>query len=126
MNGSLKGEEKLAREAIAVIRAWIDERKGGQGREGKPCLAIKFCGGCNPSIERGPLARIIRQDLGDEVSWRAAEEEVDLLLIIDGCLTACADRPEVKERAGEYLAIAGPTISFIKRMESGEKGAPRD
>ncbi len=112
-------EESLARESVAKIRAWAEKRKGATGGGSLPRLTIKFCGGCNPSIERGLLARIIREDLADLVRWVSAEEEVDLLVIIGGCLTACADRPEVKEKAAHCLAIAGPAISIIQRRENG-------
>ena len=115
MNGGVSEEERLARDAIAKIRAWAERKKGMPRGNSLPRLAIKFCGGCNPAIERGQLARIIRQDLADGVRWVSAEEEVDLLLIICGCLTACADRTDVKEKAVQSLAIAGPRISFIQR-----------
>ena len=121
MNGRVSEEARLARDVIGKIRAWA-ERKGGTSRGNLlPRLAIKFCGGCNPAIERGQLAQIIRQDLADGVRWVAAEEEVDLLLIICGCLTACADRTEVKEKAVQSLAIAGPTISMIQRKKNRGK-----
>jgi len=115
VNGSQRDEDRLARKAIEQIRAWVSKRKGVGRKNSLPCLAIKFCGGCNPSIERGLIARTIREALKDEVRWVPAEGAADLLLIIGGCLTACADRPEVKEKAGEFLVIAGPTISFITR-----------
>lgn len=121
MNGGVSEEARLARDALAKIRAWAERRQGAPGGKSLPRLAIKFCGGCNPAIERGQLARIIRRDLADGVRWVSAEEEVDLLLIICGCLTACADRTDVKEKAAQSLAIAGPRISFIQREKNGEK-----
>jgi len=117
VKGGEGDEERLAREAVATIRAWAEKRKGAAGGGSLPRLTIKFCGGCNPAIERRRLARIIREDLAGLARWVPAEEEVHLLLIISGCLTACADRPEVKERAAEYLIIAGLTVFFIQRNE---------
>lgn len=121
MNGGVSEETRLARDAIAQIRAWAERKRGTPRGNSVPRLAIKFCGGCNPAIERGQLARIIRRDLADGVRWVSAEEEVDLLLIICGCLTACADRTEVKEKAAQSLAIAGPRISFIQKEKNREK-----
>ena len=47
MNGKVEEEEKLAREALVQIRAWLEKQRG-MGENFKPRLAIKFCGGCNP------------------------------------------------------------------------------
>ena len=113
MKAGEREEERLTRELAATIRSWAGGRKRG-GRDSPPHLAIKFCGGCNPVIDRGPLARNIRDDLSGLVRWVPAEEEADLLLIICGCPTACADRPGVTEKAAEYLVIGGESFSSIR------------
>jgi len=114
-------EERLAREAIAKIRAWAEKRKRAVGADSFPHLAIKFCGGCNPIIDRGQLARSIREHLTGWVRWVPPEEEADLLLIISGCPTACVDRPEVTEKAAEYFTISGSRIVFIQRNPAREQ-----
>jgi hypothetical protein len=114
-------EERLAREVVARIRTWAEKRKRAAGADSLPHLAIKFCGGCNPIIDRGQLARSIREHLTGLVRWVPPEEEVDLLLIISGCLTACVDRPEVTEKAAEYFVIAGSRIVFIQRNPGKEQ-----
>jgi hypothetical protein len=112
-------EERLARRAAVKIRAWAEKRSRVFGENSLPRIAIKFCGGCNPNIERGQIARIIRQELAGQARWISADEEVDLLLIIVGCLISCADRPEVKEKTTHYLTINGPGIFRIQRKENG-------
>jgi hypothetical protein len=67
------------------------------------------------------MARSIRENLGGLARWGAAEEEADLLLIICGCLTACADRPGITEKADEYLVVAGPTIVFIRKSRGQDE-----
>jgi len=114
-------EARLARDVFAKIRAWAERKSGTSRGNSLPRLAIKFCGGCNPAIERGQLARIIRQNLAERVRWVSAEEEVDRLLIICGCLTACADQAEVKEKAAQSLGIAGPKVSTIQRKKKRGK-----
>jgi len=120
VNGKVEEEEKLAREALVQIRAWLEKQRG-MGENLKPRLAIKFCGGCNPCIERGLVARLIREDLAESVRWVPPDEETDLLLLIGGCLTACVDREEVKRKAARYLGIFGSTVSLIRSEEGGEK-----
>ncbi len=78
-------------------------------------MAIKFCGGCNPIIERGFLAQTIREGLAAMVHWVALEEKPDLVLIINGCLTACADRADIQKKALASLTIQGHTISGIEK-----------
>jgi hypothetical protein len=98
-------EEILSREALTRIGAWLQAR--GEGSPSPPRFAIKFCGGCNPVIERGDVAEQIRQGLVDKVRWVAEEEEKDFILIINGCPTACADIIEVREK-GPAIVISGP------------------
>lgn len=107
MNGPVSKEEKLAREVTARIWAWK--------KKIIPVLAVKFCGGCNPDFDRGALAQIIRRELASEVSWVSAQEDTDLLLIVNGCSTGCADRREVQEKAAEFLIIRGNTLSAIQK-----------
>jgi uncharacterized metal-binding protein len=67
---------------------------------------MKFCGGCNPTIERGEVAQQIRDALADKVRWVTEEEEKDFILIINGCPTACADTIEIWEK-GAVMVISG-------------------
>ncbi len=123
MNLGVSEEEKLARAALAKIRSWLEKRKPVPGVQSFLRLAIKFCGGCNPSIERGLVARLIREDLTENVLWVSPDEEVDLLLVISGCFTACVERKDLREKAAYCLSISGPRISDITRERNGERGA---
>lgn len=96
MNGDpIPLEEILIREAVARIRKWL--RQKGRGEEGipPPRIAVRFCGGCNPVIERGWVVQRIREELAGEVTWVSRDEKMDLLLIVNGCPTACSDRDEI-------------------------------
>lgn len=114
MNGTRSDEEKLAREAMAQIRRWMENRAAASRDFIPPRLAVKFCGGCNPSFERTAVAQILRRDL-PEVSWVLPEEEADLLIIINGCLGSCAERPEVVATALENLMIRKQSVCPIKK-----------
>ena len=108
--GPILLEEILIREAVSRIRKWLQEK----GRGGKdfypPRVALRFCGGCNPIIERGSIAQRIREELTAEVRWVSAEDERDFLLIVNGCRTACADRVEV--RSGHpAVVVSGDSVS---------------
>ncbi len=70
-----------------------------------PRMGIKFCGGCNPGIDRGLVAQKVREELAGEARWVSGEEESDFLLIVTGCRTACADTAEV--RSGRPVVVVG-------------------
>ena len=107
-------EEKLARETIQKIRVWLKEETEGRGGVFTPRLAVKFCGGCNPVIERGELLEKVREGLPvpQLVSW---EEEPDLVLIINGCPTACAERAEIQKDSKASLVIRPGDVSDVER-----------
>lgn len=42
---------------------------------------------------------------------------VDLLIILCGCLRACADKEEVKEKARKHLTIAGESLAGSSQNE---------
>lgn len=55
-------------------------------------IAIKYCGGCNPDYDRVALARRIEERLNGRVEFVSPEnEDIDLVLAVEGCKTACAD-----------------------------------
>ena len=110
-------EEKLARDALRKIRVWLG--KEGRGGEFPPRLAIKFCGGCNPLLERGELAEKVRQGLSAS-QWVSWEEESDLVLIINGCPTACAERAEIQKNSRAFLEIGPGGVSDIEKTHSAQ------
>ena len=113
----LTEEEELAGRAISQIRDWMERESAVRGEGFVPSLAVKFCGGCNPTIERGILAEAIREAFAGMVRWVPWEEGPDLVLIINGCLTACADRTEAEKMAGASLLIQGNAVSGVEHNQ---------
>ena len=107
-------EEKLAREALQKIRVWLEKEKEAGGGGSTPRLAIKFCGGCNPVIERGEVARKIREELAG-ARWVSWEGESDLVVVINGCPTACAEREEIRRNSKASLIIHPGGVSNIEK-----------
>ena len=57
-------------------------------------IQVRFCGGCNPDIERGAVVRQIMAILGQKAQWTfdaLPRDPVDLILNISGCAHACLD-----------------------------------
>ena len=55
-------------------------------------VGIKYCGGCNPYYDRIALFDTISASLKGSVEFVSPHSEyIDLILVIQGCRTACAD-----------------------------------
>jgi hypothetical protein len=110
----LSEEEKLAAEALQKIRFWLGKVKEAGEAGSILRLAVKYCGGCNPLIERVEVARKIREDLA-EARWVSWEEESDLLVVINGCPTACVEMEEIRKNAKAILVIQPEGLSQIEK-----------
>ena len=74
-------------------------------------VAIKYCGGCNPDYDRVALVERIKERLNGRVEFVSAEDEdIDLVLAVEGCKTACAG----------LRAFKGNEIRFITKIEDVE------
>ena len=61
-------------------------------RDAKMIVDIKYCGGCNPEYDRVPLVEQIICVLKGKVEFVSAQsEEIELVLAVQGCATACAN-----------------------------------
>ncbi len=55
-------------------------------------VGIKYCGGCNPDYDRVALFESIEKRLKGKVEFVPPESaEIDQVLVVEGCKTACAD-----------------------------------
>lgn len=70
-------------------------------------VAIKYCGSCNPYINLARIAQkyLARAEAKGVTCVRLDEEDIDLLLILNGCAVACADRPDVWDKALHSLVV---------------------
>lgn len=56
-------------------------------------IGIKYCGGCNPTYRRESVEEMIREVFSEEnIVYASRCEDVDVLVLICGCETACASR----------------------------------
>lgn len=53
-------------------------------------VAIKFCGGCNPTFDRLQYWEQVKAEAGDSVDWVGPDHpDRNTLLMICGCHTSC-------------------------------------
>lgn len=77
-------------------------------------IGVKYCGGCNPLIDRAKLVREIGKLLPPEYSLTTDQSSNtwDVGILICGCSTACADKPEFKNLARKWIIVAGKSIDL--------------
>ena len=75
-------------------------------------IGVKYCGGCNPHIDRAKLAQEIEKLLSPEYSLTTDQifNPWDIGILVCGCLTACADKPDFKNLARNWIIVAGSSV----------------
>ena len=78
---------------------------------------IKFCGGCNPRIDRVKIAEEIKNYLqlrGADVVYNKLE--ADFIVFISGCSASCASRGAASGQPA-HTVIAGMSIDSLSVAE---------
>jgi 3-hydroxyacyl-[acyl-carrier-protein] dehydratase len=76
-------------------------------------IGIKYCGGCNPHIDRTKLVQEIEKLLPSEFIFTTESSSPwDIGILVCGCPTACADKPDVRDLARKWIVIAGESIDL--------------
>lgn len=82
-------------------------------------IGIKYCGGCNPHIDRTKLVQEIKKLLPPEFVFtkEKSSKTWDLGILICGCPTACADKPDFRNLARKWIVVAGNSVDLDKASE---------
>jgi hypothetical protein len=89
------------------------EKQGGTGRR----VGVKYCGGCNPHYDRVSLVEDLKMRLGREIEWVSPEDgDLDLVLAIEGCQTACADLTPFEGSEMRIITCPEDAEGFILEM----------
>jgi hypothetical protein len=80
-------------------------------------IGLKFCGGCNPLIDRARLAAEIEKLLGpgDKLVRVPAPDTLETAILICGCETACAGGPKITGPQGparKWVMVGGPCVDL--------------
>ena len=83
-------------------------------------VAFKYCGSCNPEIELSDIGHKIEGALQeapdiDIVSRRS--EQIDVMIILCGCLKACGDKKRTRKKAEHCVVMAGATVDMVPVAE---------
>ena len=86
-------------------------KTGGDQRHRRQSLfvrkvALKYCGGCDPAFDRVAYFNEIKSAARDRIDWvRPDDPDFQVLLVINGCNTACPERDRPYERQGPVLSL---------------------
>lgn len=79
-------------------------------------VSITFCGGCNPNIDRGRLAAMIKEQLeplGITVTYN--DRNADFVVYLSGCAVSCASHKAPENQA--CVRIAGCSVNSLAASE---------
>lgn len=77
-------------------------------------IGVKYCGGCNPIIDRSKLVREIEKLLPRHLGLTTdrSSQPWDIGVLVCGCPSACADKPEIRDVARRWIVVAGGLIDL--------------
>lgn len=78
-------------------------------------VGIKYCGGCNPEIDRSRVARLLQGRLpqGFRLIPPTAPAPWDIGILLCGCAAGCAKRPEILSSALLWILVCGPHVDDV-------------
>jgi hypothetical protein len=87
-------------------------------------IGVKYCGGCNPLIDRAKLVYEIQKALPPEyvLTTDKPSNHRDIGILVCGCSTACADKPPVKNLARQWIFVAGNSVDLKNIPEENMAG----
>jgi len=82
-------------------------------------IGVKYCGGCNPRYDRVALVKRIEERLRGKASLvRADSDGISLVLVVEGCSTACADVSPFKGLEIRVITCPEDAELFIHYVEA--------
>ena len=77
-------------------------------------IGIKYCGGCNPLIDRAKVVGEIGKALPPEycLTTEPYSNPWDIGIMVCGCSSACVDKPEIRKLARQWILVAGKSVDL--------------
>lgn len=76
-------------------------------------LYIKYCGGCNPTINRKKLVAEVVNKLKQCTDLELSGEDGDVGLIVGGCTVCCVNVEDIKTKARSFVVVGGELVNCI-------------
>jgi hypothetical protein len=72
-------------------------------------IVVKYCGGCNCQIDRSKIIKDIASSLGSgyQLTTDSSFAPFGAGILVCGCSSACARKPELNNLTNHWMVIAG-------------------
>jgi len=85
-------------------------------------IYLKYCGGCNPEIDRGHVTKEIEQLMASESIHFEYVKEItgaDIILLVNGCPHACKEEElNLSPEPVSLISIQGNRVRFKPFLEN--------
>ncbi len=86
-------------------------------------ILVRYCGGCNPEIDRGETMDQIAEILGERAKWTYNPgDPADIILHICGCAHACLDEEYEEPGCRPVVSVQGLRVDR-EYLEAGNIAA---
>jgi len=78
-------------------------------------VLLKYCGGCNPDINRSKIIAEVKRGLPPDVELvsKTTDEVTEVGIMMSGCSTTCLDREDVRKQAKQWIAVGGNNVNYF-------------
>jgi len=78
-------------------------------------IGLRYCGGCNPQIDRSKLIKNLKEALKEkdmEVEFTTDKERaVDIVLLVNGCIHACLEEEYLRSSQNyQLISVKGEMV----------------
>lgn len=75
-------------------------------------ILVRYCGGCNPEIDRGETVDQIAEILGEKAKWTYNPgDPADIILHVCGCAHACLDEKYQEPGCRSLVSVQGLRVN---------------
>lgn len=76
-------------------------------------VGVKYCGNCNPVIDSKKILNVLVEEMPG-YRFGPPDAGIDALLVLCGCETDCATRPDLQVRT---IVVAGLSVDYASYQE---------
>ncbi|HRW11956.1 MAG TPA: hypothetical protein P5549_02400 [Syntrophomonas sp.] len=78
-------------------------------------VLLKYCGGCNPTINRSKIIAEVKRGLPPDVELvsKTADQVAEVGIMMSGCSTTCLDREDVRKQAQQWIVVGGNNVNYF-------------
>ncbi len=78
-------------------------------------ILLKYCGGCNPDINRSKVIAEVKRSLPPDIELvsKTTDEIAEVGIMMSGCSTTCLDREDIRKLAKQWIVVGGNNVNYF-------------